>query len=290
MKKLFPELVRRLNRWSASPRLSVALAKRAARQMNEPPKTRSFDDVGGRLRFQLDLSQVRDRMMYLNAYEPVFTRLIRDLLRPGDVYVDVGASVGYFAAMAALKVGPSGRVYAFDAQAEHCRQIREHAAMNDLSNVEVLCMACWSEPGQLELNRFENAPITSASIGLRTDMRVAESVSVPAGRLDDVVDRPVKLLKIDVEGAEREALAGAERLLFGDRFPHLLTELNLRVTRPFGYAPMDLIDWLLAHRPGIRLHIVKARRRHPVSRERLASEIEAHPERMFNVWCESPDQ
>jgi len=290
MKKLVPEMVRTINRWCPSPRLSVALAKRAARHMDGYREARSFDNVGGRLRFHLDLSQSRDRMMYLNAYEPVFTQLICDLLDPGDVYVDVGASVGYFVATAAMEVGPTGRVYAFDAQTEHCRLIREHAAMNGLDNIDVHCLACWSESGRLELNRFEDAPMTSASIGRRSDMAVAESVSVAAGRLDDMVDRPVKLLKIDVEGAEREALAGAQRLLFADRFPHLLTELNLRVTQPFGYRPMDLIDWLLSHRPGIRLHIIKERRRYRVSRERLASEIESHPERMFNVWCESPDQ
>jgi hypothetical protein len=96
----------------------------------------------------------------------------------------------------------------------------------------------------------------------------------------------VRLLKVDVEGAEWAALRGAERLLGAAEPPHLILELNQKTSRAFGYHPLELVDWILERSPRRRLHLVKANRMVAIDRARLARLLEESATKNRNVWFE----
>ena len=76
----------------------------------------------------VDLSDRIQRLMWAAAYEPLVTRCLMALLRPGDTFVDVGAHIGFFSLIASSQVGPTGQVYAFEANYDRFKELQSNAA------------------------------------------------------------------------------------------------------------------------------------------------------------------
>ncbi len=132
--------------------------------------------------------------------------------RAGDHVWDVGANIGYLALVAARIVGPTGRVVAFEPDAQCAAAIRANAALNGLGQVEVVEAAAARDSGTAQLVVVRDRLWSRlASVG---DHHESERhVEVRTVALDDVEGPPPTLVKIDVEGAELEVLAGMSRLL-----------------------------------------------------------------------------
>lgn len=181
--------------------------------------------TGQRLRVDLD-SSVGRSILLRGTYEPPVEEVLRRHLRPGDTFVDVGANVGYLSVVAATLVGPTGKVHAFEPNRELVTLLQESMRENGLTQLHPNEVGLWSEAGELQL-RLEPS---SAHSYLRLGGAAAGAVEVrvPVTTLDDYLDGqgqpPVRLVKVDVEGAELHVLRGARRCLARDR-PVLVVEL-----------------------------------------------------------------
>jgi len=270
-----------------------SLTKWAAKRLPPTPGTsgeRACTGVQGGLTLVLDLSVPHDQRIYLNSYQRVELSVLRRVLKPGDVYVDCGANIGVFALVAWQCVGPTGKVIAFEPLPRAREKLCHHVEMNHAGNITVYPLGVWDKAETLVLYDFADGTITQASLGKREDMSVGAESRVRVVRLDDYVEPPVKLLKIDVEGAELAALRGAERLLGGANPPHLLLELNTKTSRPFGYHPLELVDLVLKTCPGYRMHLLDSKHCRRVGRDDLARRFERAPNKSQNVWFEAPDR
>ncbi len=156
-------------------------------------------------------------------YEPHVMAVLRQHLRPGMAMLDVGANIGVFALLAALIVGPSGSVLAVEPNPANARLLEASRLANGFAHLTVLQAAAARQTGLLVLNTFDSNGTTTAP---HPD-RVLSAQTVGAIRLDDVVgaDGKVDLVKIDVEGAEFNALSGAEATLRRCR-PIIATEFS----------------------------------------------------------------
>jgi FkbM family methyltransferase len=141
-------------------------------------------------------------------------RLHRQILRPGDLVLDVGANIGYTALVFADAVGPTGRVYAFEpSERIHAlleRSVRPHA------NISALRLAVAEQTGVLP---FFEATRSNLSSALPIAGAVAQAV--PSVSIDEFcakVGAPA-FIKIDVEGLESAVLGGARQTLRGARPP-----------------------------------------------------------------------
>lgn len=150
-------------------------------------------------------------------------------LRPGDVFFDIGANVGFFSLIAARLVGPRGSVVAFEPVPANAAAIRRNASLNRLTNVHVIEAAVSDDEGvaELRLDRHPGGAVL-ASPGSR-DGRGKEIITVPRVTIDGLVERheaPVPtLIKIDVEGTEDKVLAGLARTAVRCR-PVLICEFD----------------------------------------------------------------
>jgi FkbM family methyltransferase len=169
--------------------------------------------------------------------------LVRSL-REGDHVWDVGANIGYVALVAARIVGSSGRVVALEPDADCAAAIRTNAARNDLASIEVVEAAAAERSGAAELVVVRDRLWTRlASVG---DHELGERrVTVRTVALDDLDGPPPTVVKIDVEGAELDVVAGMTRLL-RDARPLVICEMHGRnaefcaAMRAAGYAVSNL--------------------------------------------------
>ncbi len=174
--------------------------------------------------------------------------LIRALMRPGYVYFDVGANYGLYALTAAVIGGASSQVFAFEPQPRLASAIRASISANSLSNVSIIAAAI----GASEDLRDFYVPQTGSGIG--SVMREHASshsgvlaLQVPGITLDGFVEREkisqVDLIKIDIEGAEYDAIMGSMRVL-RDYQPYLGFELNSAALLRAGKSVSDIANLL----------------------------------------------
>lgn len=157
-------------------------------------------------------------------YEQGTMATIASWLRPGDVFVDAGASVGQMSFHAARCVGPSGAVLAFEPALERHEDLVAGVAANALDQVLPIRAGLADRSGELLLYMVGSPSMADQS-------RTSDVVRVRVERLDDAlaargIDR-VRFLKIDVEGLEPEVLLGAPRLLASDEPPIVCYEFGI---------------------------------------------------------------
>src|SRR3954466_14688534 len=88
---------------------------------------------------------------YFGIWEPNLTSWLEGRLRPGDVFVDVGANVGYFPLLASRLVGTEGRVVAVEPFPRTNAVLRRNVAASGVENVRVEDVAVWDSSAELEL-------------------------------------------------------------------------------------------------------------------------------------------
>jgi FkbM family methyltransferase len=136
-------------------------------------------------------------------------RAVMDVLKPGMTAVDVGANIGALTLPRAQAVGPAGKAVAIEAQCGDFHMLCGNIAMNDLVNVRPILAAAGSRPGVISVPRFtldrpNNFGALSLVAGEQPAMDRVEVITLDSLALD-----ACHLIKIDVEGMEREVLLGA---------------------------------------------------------------------------------
>jgi FkbM family methyltransferase len=186
--------------------------------------------VDGGFRLRLDASDVGcEGLLVSGKYEPQVTALFRKVLKEGDVCVDAGAHVGYFTLLAATIVGETGRVYAFEPDPATHRILRANVELNEAANVSAFAAAAGAEDGEAVLHTVP--PGNSGRASLRpADVVRAGRVPVPVRRLATAVPAAelprLRLVKIDVEGAEADVLHGLEPAFEAGARPAVIVELH----------------------------------------------------------------
>jgi FkbM family methyltransferase len=178
-------------------------------------------------------------------------RSIDAAIGPGATVVDVGASIGYNTVYASRLVGPSGRVVAIEPAADNLDVLRENLVANRLENVVVRPVAAGRGH---EVRDFYLRGETSAVNSLFPESVYAAVTSVAqvqVAPLDDLVEVDPDLVKIDVEGAELDVLAGMTRLL-GHSTLRLIVEWHPGLQEAAGYRSDALPRLLLDH--GFTVH------------------------------------
>lgn len=194
----------------------------------------------------------------------VYRAMIRTL-KPGDVFYDVGANMGYFSLVAARMVGPAGRVVAFEPVPECAEGVRRNLALNDLGHASVLEVAVGDRVGRAELQVVTEAS-QSVLCGLTTNRTTREVIEVEITTLDALVGAgtiaPPDVVKLDVEGAELLILRGMRKTLAAHG-PMLICEVHgekaafAALIDDLGYRSHHLDGpFPVAETPGEQIHVL----------------------------------
>ena len=191
-----------------------------------------------------DRLRVTPRWRGYRTYEPEVWARFLDEVRDGDVVVDIGANVGFYAIAAAQR---GARVVAFEPDASAARALRRHIRLNRVrAHIEVVPALVGADDGASVLAQRERSFVSSAAtlyLSAETSYQVVPRVSLDSA----LVDYPsVAVLKIDVEGYELDVLKGARRLLAERKPRFIMVEVHPWELSTVGATPEDVAHELAA--------------------------------------------
>ncbi|WP_181701483.1 FkbM family methyltransferase [Chthonobacter albigriseus] len=182
----------------------------------------------GPVRFDVDLGlHPMSRKFYYRTHDMDLERIYRRHLHHGGIFVDVGAGLGYWSALAASLVGPNGQVHAFEPVPQFYASVRRLVAANPTYHIKAQNAALGSAPTVLPMTMvLPTAPAEGRIAGASLvpgffagDPRPKETADVHVGAFDDYADWAridldrVGLIRIDSGGFEAEVLNGMTSVL-----------------------------------------------------------------------------
>jgi len=205
-------------------------------------KSGVLDTEGGRRCFEAAYD------LYKGSLEARNVRQLRTFVKPGSTVIDVGANVGFFTIRFAEWAGEKGCVLAIEPEEANIRRLRHRISRRALDPiVQIIPAAATETPGTVMLAIDPDHP---GNHHLAETGAPVEAVTVDS-LLAERACPPVSLIKIDVQGAEQDVIAGAAKTLETFR-PALFVEVDLRALAAMGHSPHTLFERLERH--GYRIH------------------------------------
>ncbi len=154
-----------------------------------------------------------NKFEYIVGYESFTTHILKDYLKKGDYFIDIGAHIGWFSLVASRLVGSEGKVYAFEPEPNNFAQLLKNIEANGYNNIVPVPKAISNIKGICDL-RLDKKP-GFHSLYLAPEQ--TGTIKVDVTTLDDFFDRegwpPVSFIKMDTQGGEANILNGAKNLL-----------------------------------------------------------------------------
>jgi len=191
-----------------------------------------------------------DNGILLKSYEKIFYSLTvlldgylgRYTIKKGDVIVDCGATNGDFAIYAAMAAGDKGVVYAFEPDRVNYERLLRNIDLNGVKNIRAVNKGIWSRSGALKMD------LGRGFVSLSESRAGDDGQAVDVVSLDEALaDKRVDFIKMDIEGAEIEAVKGARKILSGNDVNMAIASYHVvsgmmssvqleRLLKEYGYA------------------------------------------------------
>ena len=204
-------------------------------------------DRGIRMRLHFDSELAH--LIYCDDFETRERHFMNAFLRPGDVFVDVGANIGLFSLIAARRVGKSGAVYAIEPAQRTFRRLQDNVKLNDFLNVQCFQSALSDESGEFPFYTSEDGfdawnSIARPIAGKSFSREFVQCVTWDHFARNRALLGAVTMMKIDVEGWEVHVLRGANEALSGVNAPLLQIEFADTVAASAGSSCKELYKML----------------------------------------------
>ena len=197
-------------------------------------------------------SAVATNLFVNRVWEPEETDVILRLLRQGDVFVDIGANIGYFTLLASDAVGNAGKVFAFEPDPKNFRLLQKNVETNRCKNVQLepkaIMEAC--KPLTLHLSKInfgDHRVYASNDDAVYNHGAQRSEVQVEGITLDGYLPAGsrVDFVKMDIQGAEYFAMQGMKRVLLENYDVLCVMEFWPHGLREAGASPAALLQELV---------------------------------------------
>ena len=177
--------------------------------------------------------------------EKLTTEMFKNVVKEGDVVLDLGANVGYYSLLAARLIGEKGKVYAFEPEPVNYSLLLKNIELNGYDNVVAVQKAVSNVAGKVRL--FLDKKDTGAHTIYQPDDE-REFTEVESVILDDFFkdkEHPINVIKMDVEGAEMAAFSGMDRIIRESENLKMFVEFYFPGMKRAGNAPREFARRLL---------------------------------------------
>ena len=180
------------------------------------------------------------------TWEITQTKLIKNLVKKGDVALDIGAHIGYYTLLLAKLVGKRGEVIGFEPDQDNFQLLKKNVMVNGYTNTILESNAVSNTVGAVTLYR---SALSSAKGKLHNSDN-CEPIQVDAVTLDRYFagyERGIDFIKIDAEGAEARILQGADSVLRKNPHMKIITEFSTTMITSCGDDPDEFLRTLSAY-------------------------------------------
>lgn len=180
-------------------------------------------------------------------WAPFELNVMLPLLRPGDVVIDVGANIGTHVMPFSAGVGPRGQVLAFEPAKANVALLKRNVDRNGCKNVRIVPVALSDQVGMGRLHQSQgNAGAHSIIRGNVAD--VGDDEPVRFATLDSFLEsldgKTLRLIKMDVQGAEARVVGAGHRLI-GTHRPAVFLEFVQSMLADAGAGVTNHIQWIV---------------------------------------------
>lgn len=186
--------------------------------------------------------------IFRDKFEEAEWRFVERFLQERMTALDIGAHHGFYTILASKRVGPSGRVIAFEPSARERRRLSFHVKLNNCGNVKVEPFALSNEDRETTLFLADTREAAFNSLRPPAVSSPTRRITVRAITLDHYLEKEridrVDFIKIDAEGAELEILKGMKGLLNQNSSPVIMAEVTDIRTQAWGYPASAIYDYL----------------------------------------------
>ena len=183
------------------------------------------------------------------VWEPLETKIIQENIKAGMTCIDIGAHIGYYTLLMSKLVGDRGKVYAFEPDPTNYKLLRQNIDANGIQNVVAEQKAVWKKKDKIKLylspDNTGDHRIYQANVQPHPTNR--QEVEVEAIRLDTYfakIDSKINFIKMDIQGAECQALTGARRILSDNKDLKITTEYWTEGLEGAGTSAKEFIELL----------------------------------------------
>jgi|GEM_PF-2158409 len=203
--------------------------------LNKDDKPAIFTIHKNKMLLSLDDPGISRELMLRRTREPISTKTIKGILKKGDVVLDIGANIGYYALIEARLVGESGKVYACEPVPQSFDTLKKNVELNRFNNIELFNTAIGDING--ELNMYLSAKSNIASM-LENKSHNTGSIKVRAMTGDDFLKnkKTPNILRMDVEGYEFQIIKGMAQTLKKDTLRDIFIEMHFLILPKEKYA------------------------------------------------------
>lgn len=190
---------------------------------------------------------VERSIYYFGEYEAGTLNVLRKFLNEGDVFLDVGANIGFLSLAVACFVRENGLVYAVEPHPDTYQILVRNIRLNHIKNVYPMNIALGSKVSEARI--YDNLDINRGSASLLRPPNMSEKMGKPVKvtTIDMLLEsrqiRLPKLIKIDVEGFELEVLKGARTFLSSTQAPALCVEFS-ELHPTYGGNLLDIYEFI----------------------------------------------
>ena len=186
---------------------------------------------------------IQQQLFWYGYYEKELGDLLKKIIKPNDIFLDIGANIGYFSLLAATKE-PTASVISFEPVKSLFEKLKENILINNIQNINAVKIAVGekNEEKEIFISGQENLGMSSFR---QPENYSGKSEKVNVLTIDEWFKNSgftnIDIIKLDIEGSELAALKGMEKTL-QDLKPAVIVELNQETLSLFGLAPVDILN------------------------------------------------
>ena len=210
--------------------------------VDSPTKILSFES---KFRIKVDIRERHDWSLYKKmlkgkTLEPNVLNFIKNVLKEGDIFIDIGANIGYYSLLAASIVGKSGKIYSFEPTPQTYLKFRENLVLNSFNNIIPYRLAISDKPSAVKLYIDQNSQDLNS-----TYRETDQFIIVQSFPINKIVKEKANLIKIDCEGCEFNALSSLRDILLINEPIDQRTKIIIEFNPSF--ASVKFFDYLLKY-------------------------------------------
>lgn len=225
---------------------------------------------------------ISTELLLSQKWEEYERSLFGKSIKPGDTVIDIGAHIGTYTLIAAQKVGPMGKVYAFEPLPKNFELLKKNVEVNGYKNVVLINKAVSNKNGTSKLFLSNEDNFGDQRIYASKDNR--KFLTIKTITLDNFFKdktKQIQIIKMDIQGSEVLALTGATKILKQNKHLKLFTELWPKALKESGSSATKYLN--LLKKNGLNLYEIDSQNEkiRKVTFERI---LKTYPENsLFNA-------